>query len=410
MAQLLLARSLPPHEVGTFFVATSAAAVLALVATQGYPALVQRFATRYDGAKGLWPAFVRHAQRRSLVAATLVIFLLAAFALFFPGLSPESRRVWLATTALMPASFMFSLYPSFANAQSRFALALLPELMLRPVGLLAIAALIWYFDLHWSAAAVVVGFALVSTVLAVFQYVKLSPSLPPASTEARPKLKRMWAMEAVPALAATAFILLFGDIVVIAVAPWLNRADTAAFTIAVKLAMLSAFFVQIAQQVATPEISAAMKAQDQSRLRAALLQATKFPALAMFAGLLGAAAAGPQFLHLYGEDYARAATGLTLLLAAMLVRALMGPGSIMLMLAGAQKSNALACSAAIAVLLAANAALVPVWGVTGGCAAVLISVCFWTGMTAYLLHRNCGLRSDIAFALKPAGSRQTAAA
>ena len=47
-----------------------------------------------------------------------------------------------------------------------------------------------------------------------------------------------------------------------AAAPWLAPADTAAFTIAVKLAMVAAFFVQVAHQVAMPELSAAMKAGD----------------------------------------------------------------------------------------------------------------------------------------------------
>jgi O-antigen/teichoic acid export membrane protein len=195
------------------------------------------------------------------------------------------------------------------------------------------------------------------------------------------------------------FILLFGDLVVLAAAPWLAPADTAAFTIAVKLAMLAAFFVQVAHQVALPEISAAMKAGDTARLRTALHQATLLPAIAMFAGFIGAVFLGTQFLQLYGADYARASHGLLLLLAAMLVRAVMGPGSAMLVLAGAQKSNAAACLASIAVLLVSNAVLVPHWGLEGGCVAVLLCICFWTGTTAVLLKRNCGVRSDLFFAL-----------
>ncbi len=409
LAQVLLARSLPAQEVGTFFVATSSAAVLGLLATQGYPALVQRFSTRYQDRKGLWPAFASHVQRRGLVAVTLVTLTLVAFALVFPGLSSETRHLALATSALMPASYMFSVYPYFANAQRRFALAMLPELMMRPVGLLAIAALVWFLDEHWSAATLVVGFAGFSSLLAVGQYVLLAPSLPASAPQPRGRLTRIWSAEAIPALAATVFVLMFGDIVVLAAAPWLDRTDMAAFIIAVKLAMLSAFVVQIAHQVSAPEISAAMKAGDMARLKTALHHATLFPALAMVAGLAAALIGGYAFLHLYGDEYAQAAPGLALLLAAMLVRALMGPGSIMLVLAGAQKSNAAACSASIAVLLGANAILVPAFGVTGACAAMLICICFWTGLTAWLLKRNCALRADAAFAF-PASGRNSAAA
>jgi O-antigen/teichoic acid export membrane protein len=409
LAQLLFARSLPPHEVGAFFVATSVAAVLGLLASQGYPALIQRFATKYHGSAALWPAFVRHVQRRGLVAATLITALLVAFAAFFPWITPETRQVVLAVSVLMPASYMFSVYPPFASARSRFALALIPELMLRPAGLLAIAALVWFFELEWTAALLVAGFAAISTLLALAQYLRIAPLLPASRVEARPALKRLWAAEALPAMAATLFVVMFGDIVVISAAPWLYRADMAAFTIAVKLAMLSAFFVQIAHQVAAPEISAAMKAGDTGRLKSALHHATLYPVLAMTAGVIGAIFGGSSFLCLYGSEYVAAAPGLVLLLAAMLVRALMGPGSIMLVLAGAQKSNAAACFTSIAVLLAANAVLVPVWGVTGACAAVFICVSFWTVVTAWLLKRNCGLRSDAAFAF-PAGARPSGSA
>jgi O-antigen/teichoic acid export membrane protein len=407
LAQLMLARALPPSQVGVFFVATSFAAVLGLLATQGYPALVQRFSTRYGGSPLFWPVFFRHVQMRGLVAAALVTLLLVSYAAFFPGLAAETRQIAMATAALMPASFMFSLYPPFANAQSRFALALIPELMLRPLGLLCIAALVFVFGLHWSAADVVVGFAIISTALAAAQYLLLAPSLPKQRPAGRPRLKRMWAGEAAPALAATLFILLFGDIVVLAAAPWLAPADTAAFTIAVKLAMLAAFFVQVAHQVSLPEISAAMKAGDAARLRVAVHQATLLPAIVMFAGLVGATVLGAQFLNLYGADYARAAPGLVLLLAAMLVRAVMGPASAMLVLAGAQKSNAAACTASIAVLLVSNAVLVPLFGLEGGCAAVMVCISFWTATTAVLLKRNCGVRADLLFAF--AGNTQAAA-
>jgi O-antigen/teichoic acid export membrane protein len=405
LAQLVLARALPPSQVGAFFVATSFAAVLGLLATQGYPALVQRFSTRYAGSPVFWPAFFRHVQTRGLAAAALVTALLACYSAFYPGLGAETRQIAMATAALMPASFMFSLYPSFANAQSRFALALIPELMLRPLGLLCIAALIYVFGFRWSAADVVVGFAIISTVLGVIQYVLLAPSLPRQKVDARPKLRGMWLGEAAPALSATLFILLFGDIVVLAAAPWLAPADTAAFTIAVKLAMLAAFFVQVAHQVAMPEISAAMKTGDAARLRIAVHQATLLPAIAMFAGVFATIMFGEHFLQLYGADYARASQGLVLLLVAMLVRALMGPASMMLVLAGAQKSNAAACTASIGVLLVSNAALVPLWGLEGGCVAVLLCICFWTVTTAVLLKRNCNIRGDLLFAFTQKNSR-----
>jgi len=46
LAQVVLARLLP-EALGIFFVATSLAALLGLLATQGYPLIVQRFITRY---------------------------------------------------------------------------------------------------------------------------------------------------------------------------------------------------------------------------------------------------------------------------------------------------------------------------------------------------------------------------
>ena len=140
-SQILLARLLPPHGLGTFFAGTSLAAVVGLLVAQGYPEIVQRFVTRYreNERADLLTSFIAQAQRETWMISAAVTISLVVIALLLPTTDSGNRFVIVAT-AFTAAACSFSIYPALACADRRFSLGILPEIFVRPVLFLAFIA------------------------------------------------------------------------------------------------------------------------------------------------------------------------------------------------------------------------------------------------------------------------------
>jgi O-antigen/teichoic acid export membrane protein len=86
---------------------------------------------------------------------------------------------------------------------------------------------------------------------------------------------------------------------------------------------------------------------------------------------------------------------LAVLVAAQLVRATFGPSSAVLTLLGERRINLLLALSALAVLATSTLVLGTLFGLDGAAAAVLLTTLFWSGASAYLLHRKTGVRVDL---------------
>ena len=121
--------------------------------------------------------------------------------------------------------------------------------------------------------------------------------------------------------------------------------------------------------------------------------------LATLAALVGAAIAGDRLLAAFGPDFVAGHAALVVLAAAQVVRAAFGPSLQLLTQIGAQRQIATVFAASVAVLVAANLALVPSAGVLGAALAVVLTTAFWTTALAVVLYRLAGLRTDMASSL-----------
>ena len=124
LIQLILARLLAPEALGTFFSATSLAAVLALLAAWGYPNLAPRFISRYRERKHprLVAGFLRNAARDIAVTSLLAGLAVIAIALFLAGCRRETigwPSSWQALAVPMLA--LLTLNAATAGAIRAFA-------------------------------------------------------------------------------------------------------------------------------------------------------------------------------------------------------------------------------------------------------------------------------------------------
>jgi O-antigen/teichoic acid export membrane protein len=407
LAQLVLARLLPPEALGKFFAATSLAAVLGVIATQGYPGVIQRFVTRYrrPGQTALLGAFVGQVQRETLLAGSFFVALVTAPAILLPELGTDFRILLLATAVCVASATACSIYPPLACADRRFALGLLPETFARPIIFLCVTVAAGLLGVALSAGTTVAVYAAISAAMALIQFAAVPGAFPSGAGRAPVGLRRRWRQEAWPLLIVLLFTTLFADVVILLSSPFLGAGLLAPFGIALKISMLIGFIVQVTHQVTLPDLAEAHQRKDKQEMLDALLRATLLPVLLTTGALVVAILWGDRILRLFGPDYAAASVGLVILIAAQLIRAIAGPAPLLLTLGGAQKTNAAISVATCGVLIVANLALTTRFGLLGACFAVVLAIFAWTGLCAVMLRRRMNTGASLFFVLRHAPAK-----
>lgn len=395
--QILLARLLPQDSVGVVLMAMSAAAIISLVMTAGYPSLSMTcLARQYAlGRKSLSHAFHVAAWRDTLAVSVAVAVLIAALQVFRPlNDSLTTALVFGGLTA--PFSSLIRMTSSTANSQRRFNLASIPDFLFRP-GLL-LAYLLAVFVFGWSRDLLHVLWVIVGAAAAVglAQAVILG-------REAMPVLVRTSRHDMAPALRSRAVSLVivaaatiaFADVVTLLGGLYLPPKDVAAFGIAIRIAALAGFVTQVTQQMVLPDLTAAIVKGNATAVRTLLKRVNLMAVSVLSLGVVICILFGPLILHIFGESYRSAHWPLVLFMTSQLIRAAGGMNQHLLSIEGFQARTATSCIFAISMLAAAVTLLVPGFGVLGIAMAVIISDLVWSGLLAWQTHRYARFRGDL---------------
>ena len=413
LGQLLLARLLSPDALGIFFAATSLAAVLGVATSLGYPDIVPRFISRYrERERPAWTgAFIHRAFTDALIVSLAAGAALAVAAVLWPDAAASTRIVYILAGVAVPLLALFGINNGVAIARRAFAVAYVPESLMRPILFLAILAGLYMVDAQVSLVAVTVAFFGVTILMGGVQYALIRSRIPRRIAIAPARLVARWRREGVLLIAVALYTTLFADLAIILASPLLPSAELAAFGVALKLALLVGFCVQVAHQVILPDLAEAHARRALSGARDTLRSASILPIVFTLAAVVASAIGGEYALALFHPDFAAAKWALTILVACQLLRAFAGPSALLLTTIGAQGVNATICLASTAVLAIGNLALVPVFGMVGAAAAVLMAWIFWLVASAIVLERRSGIRCDtIALVRRPAGSHTESSA
>jgi O-antigen/teichoic acid export membrane protein len=402
-AQVVLARALQADALGLFYSVTSAAAILGIIAAQGYPAIAPRFMARYrEQGRSAWiAAFIARARRDTTLYVAIATGFLLGLAWLWPDFSREARWALVAAALSIPAGASIRVNGALAIVIRRFALAYLPDTCIRPFLLLAGVLALLGFGVTLTAPNVTWLLTGIVTVLALAQFLRVRQEIPiAAAPPAAQRLVRIWQREAKPLIVVALFTNFFGDVDILFVTPLLSSAETAVLGLCLKLSLLVGFAVQVAHQVVVPDLAEAHAGKDDGATRDALRKALGFP-LAMTLGALAVViVSGEQVLAIFGPDFTHAKLPLAILMACQVARALFGPSVSLLTVIGAQRQNAALALGSLAVLAGANLALAPLYGVLGASIAVAVATLTWLIASAIVLARYDGLRTDAVYLLR----------
>jgi len=403
LVQLALARMLGAQAFGAVIFAMSGATLGAALAVGGYSSGLQRFFARYRvrGRHALLSAYLRHAARSVLIGGACVI-LLALPAVLLAS-DPAMRRALLLAAPAVVFLAGSRLLGGLANVLRAFNTAFLPELVGRPVLMLALLAALWQAGMPLAAETAVTAFMLACGFQCALILACLWTRMPRAAPcRARPSLRRAWRRAALPLVPVSLFTGLFADLGILAAGLFLEPDDLAVFGVCLKTAMLVGFAVQLAQQLALPDIAEALAQQTPGEARARLRAANGVALAATLAALAGAAILGPFYLSLFGPRYAAEGGALLLILvAAQAARAWFGPGIQVLALSGRGGRAALACLVALAGFFGLMAALTPPLGPTGAALAAAATTVAASALAALLASRGGSVASHGCPSLRP---------
>jgi O-antigen/teichoic acid export membrane protein len=397
VSQIILARLLRQQDVGIVLMTMSAAAIISLFMTAGYPSLTMTVLPRYYalGRHKLVEVFNRTAWHDTIIASLVVYAVSAAIWMWAP-IGEHMRMALLFGCIMAPASSLIRISSSIANSRRQFRLSYVPDFIFRTGLALVFLIIMWALDLEpgfrvvvWMMIGVAFGVAIVQA------FVVGSEVLPRGLWSGRHDLGPVLRGRAASMVLIAAVAMSFADIVTLIGGAFLPAHAVAQLGIAIRLAALAGFVTQVTQNFVLPDLSAAIVKGDRHMMHSLILRINLIAIIAISVCIAGAILFGPLILSIFGPDYAGAHWPLVLFMVSQLFRAAGGMNQHLLSLDGYQTRSALGCIFAVVLLILAAAVLTPSFGLLGMAGAVMLAELAWAATLGLQAQHFTGYRGDI---------------
>lgn len=404
LLQALMARLWGPALLGEYLSWLAAINVVATVMPLGFQVVGGYFAAEYSATAS------RRSLRAYLVQAYLQTFLMAAaiagaalVAMSGFGLAPSWRDVLLPSFPMAMACALIYTNGAVLVGLKRPIAGLAADILLRPLLALGAFALVSGFGaaenrlppMLWMLSG---GFAAIA-VAQTFVVLRALRSLPPgAAPDAA--VRRKWWRYAFPWAVIALATDFFFDIDMVLLSHSLSREELAVFGVAARICSLLAFGIGTIYTVMMPDILEAGIRRNEGEFRRRIEDANIVAA--GLAAVLAAAMflSGPLLALLFGQAFAEASLPLGVMAIGLVVRAIFGPAPLILSFYDRPSASVPAAAAGLVALFAANAILVPPWGLTGAAIAATLAMTLWALVLWLTARRDLNMDVSVAPRLK----------
>ncbi|SOE16623.1 O-antigen/teichoic acid export membrane protein [Hoeflea halophila] len=407
VSQIILARLMGDFEYGVFVFVWVIAIILGNLSCLGFHTAVIRFLPQYrtTGADEAIIGLAATARIFAMVSATLIAATGIA-AIHFLGDQIEAHYVQplFIGAFVLPMIALGDVLDGTARANGWAVHALSPTYIVRPLLILCfVAGAIWVGRLADANTALVAALAATYlTTLVQFLVVttRLQRRFPARRAEIHVKT---WLMVAFPIFLIEGFYFMLTNADVIIVGIYLPPEKVAVYFAAAKTMALVHFVYFAVKAAAAQRFSALMSGTDRTalaRFARQTVQWTFWPSL-LVGGLV--IAAGPFLLSLFGPSFQAGHLIMVILFAGIITKAMIGPGEVLLTMAGRLKICATIYAVALAANLGLNVLLIPLWGLHGAAAATAGAMMIEAGLLHLIIRRQLGIAMFIASNALPRG-------
>lgn len=386
VSQIILARMMGDFEYGVFVFVWVIAIILGNLSCLGFHTAVIRFLPQYRtaGAEEAILGLAATARIFAMLSATLIAFTGIAM-LYMLGDRIEEHYVqplFVAAFAL-PMIALGDVLDGTARANGWPVHALSPTYIVRPLLILGFVALAIGLGQVADANTAIIATLAAAYTTTVAQFLVVTGKLRNRFSSRGIEIHfRTWIFVAFPIFLIEGFYFMLTNADVIVVGIYLPPEKVAVYFAAAKTMALVHFVYFAVKAAAAQRFSALVSAGDRTALAGFTRQTTQWtfwPSL-IVGGLV--VAAGPFLLSLFGPSFADGHIVMAVLFAGIMAKAMIGPGEVLLTMAGEQKICAAIYAFALAANLGLNVLLIPSWGLLG--AATATAAAMW--VEAILLH------------------------
>jgi len=399
-SQIILARLMGEFEYGVFVFVWVIAVILGNLSCLGFHTAVIRFLPQYrtDGADEAIRGLTATARIFAMISATLIAASGIA-ALYLLGDKIESYYIQplFVGAFILPMIALGDVLDGTARANGWPVHALAPTYIVRPLLILAfVACAIGLGRMADANTAILAALAAayLTTIIQFFVITgKLRHRFPVRGVEIH---FRTWLMVAFPIFLIEGFYFMLTNADVIIVGLYLPPEKVAVYFAAAKTMALVHFVYFAVKAAAAQRFSSLVSGNDRTALAAfarQTVQWTFWPSL-LVGGMV--ILAGPFLLSLFGPAFREGHMIMIVLFCGIIAKAMIGPGEVLLTMAGEHKICAAIYAVALTANLGLNVTLIPAWGLLGGATATASAMVIEASLLHIIIRRRLGIVMFVA--------------
>ncbi len=399
LTQVLLARWMGAYELGVYVFAFSWLILLSTAVGLGFPMASMRIVgkAQHEGRLGEIRGFVRRGRGISLAVGLVVALLGIAVVSWLPlGLDPDRRQVFVLAFAAVPLLGVMRMHERVAQAHGWFVLAMLPNMLLRPVLFLLLVWVVVRAGERLDARGAMLLHAGLILGMAVLHFVVFARRL--AGVLGRPAVTyrdREWFATAMPLLIVTLFSQYFADLDITVVGLLLPPDQLALYNAGYRVALVITFGFLAVNAVLMPRVARLYAAGD----TAAIQRVVRLATLVTFTGAVLAMAVlvvfGREILALFGSEFVPAYRSMLILAASQVALAAIGPVVILLSATGHQRQCLRVFAWSLLALVVSSLVLAGWFGMEGAAWAVFAVTLFWGFSLRRAVRESMGIESSV---------------
>lgn len=394
-SQIILARMMGEFEYGVFVFVWVIAIILGNLSCLGFHTAVIRFLPQYrtSGAEAAIMGLAATARIFAMISATLIALTgIAALAMLGDRIDAHYVQPLFIGAFALPMIALGDVLDGTARANGWPIYALSPTYIVRPLLILGfVAGAIGLGQLADANTAILATLA-AAYLTTLAQFVVVTGKLRRRYSNQRIEIHfKTWMLVAFPIFLIEGFYFMLTNADVIIVGLYLPPEKVAVYFAAAKTMALVHFVYFAVKAAAAQRFSGLVSRADRSALARFARQTvhwTFWPSL-VIGGLV--IAAGPFLLSLFGPAFSEGHVLMMILLAGILAKAMVGPGEVLLTMAGEQKICATIYAAALSGNIVMNMLLIPRWGLVGAASATAGAMMIEAVLLNIIVRRRLGI-------------------
>lgn len=392
--QILLARLMALEDYGVYVILWTWVSVVGQTGVLGFYDSAARFIPRYGRREkqAHLAGFLATGFKAVIAGSGVIAALALVFLVVLPGLVDEAFLLPLAVLALgFPVLSLETYLTGVFRGFGWYALSTIPGFIFRPVLIMLGVGIARLTGLPLDAVTVLVIVVLASVIVLAAQALLLRARLPkremPVTSHER---RRFWLLASVlmmPAMTAEE-LFVWIDVLILG---FLVSPDQASLYFAAQRSLSLAAFVQYGfMLVAARGFSLSLASADRTGLQARITRSTNATFWLTIPSVALTLVAGYPLLHLFGEAFVQAYPCLVLLGLAYVIRAATGQVAELLVVQGRYRLSLVIVSISVFACVLLMLLLVPLWGITGAAAAMVLVQMLRLVVVTALVHRHTG--------------------